>query len=105
VRGQWPESTSRPRRRDDVPAVPMDDNLAVYDGEGLLILLNVAAAAVWQCCDGATTFADIVADLGRRHDGDATVIAQDAWHTVRRLTGLGLIWEESEATGRAPGPG
>ena len=92
VRSEWPEATSRPCRR-DVPAVPMDDNLAVYEG-GQLILLNVGAAEVWDCCDGATTFADIVADLGRRHDVDSAVIAEDAWHTVRRLTGLGLLEEE-----------
>jgi Coenzyme PQQ synthesis protein D (PqqD) len=96
MRSQWPESTARPCRRDDVPAVPMDDNLAVYEG-GLLILLNVGAAAVWSRCDGATTFQDIVADLGRRHEVDAGLVAQDAWYTVRQLAGLGLIREGSEA--------
>jgi hypothetical protein len=96
VRIDWPESTSRPCRVEETPAVSMDENLAVYK-DGHLILLNVSAAAVWSRCDGATTFEDIVEDLGHRHDADVALIAEDAWHTVRRLAGLGLIHAESGA--------
>jgi hypothetical protein len=99
VQDEWPVAQSRPRRRDGASAVPLDDNLAVYDEVGqLLILLNVGAAAVWERCDGATTFGDIASDLIRAHTGDAEAIAQDAWLTVRKLAEMGLV---SDAAGAA----
>ena len=105
MRGEWPERGSRPRRREGSPAVPLDDNLALYDDVGhLLILLNVAAAAVWTRCDGAATFEEIVADLASSHAGDVDEITQDAWLTVRRLAELGLVDELAEDTAGAAGP-
>jgi Coenzyme PQQ synthesis protein D (PqqD) len=98
VRPDWPEAGSRPRRREGAAGVPLDDNLAVYDEVGqLLILLNVAAAAVWERCDGTSTFGDITADLARAHTGDAAAIAEDAWVTVRKLAELGLVADPDEA--------
>jgi coenzyme PQQ synthesis protein D (PqqD) len=77
--------------------VPLDDNVAVYDEVGhLLILLNVGAAAIWERCDGVATFDEIVAGLAASHHGDVDVIAEDAWHTVRKLTELGLVEEPAE---------
>ncbi len=85
--------------------MPLDDNLALYDDVGqLLILLNVAAAAVWTRCDGAATFEEIVADLASSHAGDVDEITQDAWLTVRRLAELGLVDELAEDTAGAAGP-
>lgn len=97
MRSEWPEPTARPRRRDGAQAVPLDDNLALYDGDGQqLILLNTGAAAVWTRCDGVTTFDEIVADLERTHEGDVRLITDDAWHTVRKLAGLGLLEEPTD---------
>ncbi len=106
MRSEWPVPTSRPRRRDGAPAVPLDDNLALYDNGGqLLILLNVSAAAVWTRCNGDTTFDEIVGDLAQSHEGDLSQIADDAWHTVRKLSELGLLeeatQEEAERAGSA----
>ena len=40
-------------RLDGAAAVELDDNVALYDDVGqLLILLNMSAAAVWERCDG-----------------------------------------------------
>ncbi len=97
MRAEWPEALSRPSRRDGVSGVPLDDNLALYDEVGqLLILLNVGAAAVWERCDGTATFGDITAGLARAHTGDAAAIAEDAWLTVRKLAELGLVTDAAE---------
>ena len=105
MRGEWPESESRPRRRTGSPAVSLDDNLALYDDVGqLLILLNVAAAAVWTRCDGVATFDQIVAGVASSHAGDLDEIAEDVWLTMRRLAELGLVVEVVEDTAHAAGP-
>jgi hypothetical protein len=97
VRADWPDRASRPRRRDGATSVSLDDNVALYDEVGrVLILLNVGAAAVWERCDGQTVFADLTADLVRSHAGDAQVIAEDAWLTVRKLTELGLVADAAD---------
>ena len=92
-----------PRRRPGASAVELDDNVAVYDDVGqLLILLNAGAAAVWERCDGATTFADLVGTLTVSHvDESPDAIEQDAWQTVRKLADLGLV--EDAAPGAATG--
>ena len=59
-----------PTRRAGASTVELDDNVAVYDDVGqLLILLNTSAAAVWEHCDGATTVDDMVRGLGGRAPG------------------------------------
>ena len=83
----------------------LDDNLAVYDGVGqLLILLNVSAAAVWEGCDGSTTFGALVGHLVEAHADDddadaAAAIAADAWQTVRKLAELGLVENAAPGAG------
>ncbi len=85
--------------------MPLDDNLAVYDDVGhLLILLNVAAAAVWMRCDGVAAFDEIVAGLVSSHPGDIDEITEDVWRTVRRLAELGLVDELAGDTAHAAGP-
>jgi hypothetical protein len=93
VRAEWPDALSVPRRRPGAAGVELDDNVAVYDEVGqLLILLNPGAAAVWERCDGATTFAELARTLAAAHTEDPPeAIAQDAWLTVRRLADLGLL--------------
>jgi hypothetical protein len=87
-----------PRRRPGAAGVQLDDNLAVYDDVGqLLILLNAGAAAVWERCDGTTSFGDLVADLARAHSGESpSAIEEDAWRTVRQLAEMGLVDEAGE---------
>jgi len=81
-------------RRDTV-AVPLDDNLAVYDDVGqLMILLNTSAAAVWQLCDGTRTLDEVVRALAEAHGAsaaDAEVIGEDVRLTVDKLVELGLV--------------
>jgi hypothetical protein len=79
--------------------VPLDDNVALYDDVGqLLILLNASAAAVWERCDGVTTYAAMVAELAEAHGADTADIEDDVWQTVRKLAELGLV---EDATARS----
>jgi len=81
-----------PQRRTGASAVPLDDNLAIYDDvDQLLILLNPSAAAIWEFCDGVTTADDMVEKLGRTFVGDPALIREDVNATLDRLEELGLI--------------
>jgi Coenzyme PQQ synthesis protein D (PqqD) len=92
VPAEWPTAETRPRRREGASAVELDDNLALYDDVGqLLILLNTSAASVWELCDGAVTIDDMVQALVEAHDADAGVIELDVRQTVRKLADLGLL--------------
>ena len=85
--------------------MPLDDNLALYDNGGqLLILLNLSAAAVWRRCNGETTFDQIVRDLAQSHEGDRSLIAHDAWHTIRKLSELGLLEDATQEEAERAGP-
>jgi hypothetical protein len=98
VHPDWPGGGARPQRRHDgAAAVELDDNLALYDDVGqLLIMLNSSAAAVWQRCDGATTLDDMVHELTAAYHADAEAapaLAEDVRLTVRKLAELGLVAE------------
>ena len=90
---EWPDGCSRPVRRDSAVGVELDDNVALYDTAGqLLIMLNSSAAAVWERCDGATTLEEMVGKLAEAHRADdAGAIAEDVRLTVRKLAELGLV--------------
>lgn len=94
----WPESSSVPVRREGAEGVALDDNIAVYDDVGqLLILLNASAGAVWNLCDGTTTVAEMVQELAETYPEDARVIGGDVRETLRKLAELGLVAEGSGA--------
>src|ERR1700722_8111563 len=99
-----PGVLSWPARRPGSSAVELDDNLAVYDDVGqLLILLNTSAAAVWERCDGRTAIGDMVGALAAAHGADADDIAEDVRRTVAKLAELGLVTEAGPGTGGSPG--
>ncbi len=82
----------RPARRLGASTVELDDNVAVYDDVGqLLILLNTSAASVWERCDGTTTLDDMVRQLQAAHPDDAADIGEDVRQTVGKLVELGLV--------------
>ena len=97
--GEAPVQAERPRaarplRRGGASAVELDDNVALYDEVGqLLILLNTSAAAVWELCDGATTVDEMVRALAEAHGHEPTpaVIREDVRQTVGKLAELGLV--------------
>ncbi len=94
----WPEADSVPVRREGASAVELDDNLAVYDDVGqLMILLNSSAGAVWNLCDGSTTVASMIRELAETFPDQASVIGEDVRETLRKLAELGLVDQGSEA--------
>jgi hypothetical protein len=96
---EWPESSSVPVRREGASAVELDDNLAVYDDVGqLMILLNSSAGTVWNLCDGSTTVGEMIRALGEAYPDEASVIGDDVRQTLRKLAEIGLVSE-----GPAPG--
>jgi hypothetical protein len=93
-----------PLRRTAASTVELDDNVAVYDDVGqLLILLNTSAAAVWERCDGTTPVDDMVRELAAAHGADATEIALDVRQTVDKLMELGLVVRATGSGGSSPG--
>jgi hypothetical protein len=97
---------SRPHRRDGTAAVELDDNLALYDDVGqLLVLLNPGAASIWELCDGATTLDEMVCILVETHGEDASAIEDDVHQTVRKLADLGLVVGAATDSGRTADPG
>jgi hypothetical protein len=105
VPAEWPNGGLRPARRDGASAVELDDNVALYDEVGqLLILLNTSAAAVWERCDGTTTVDDIARLLADAHPTEAAVIGEDVRQTVGKLAELGLVVDAAAGTaGVLPG--
>jgi hypothetical protein len=94
VNAEWPQAGSVPVRREGATAVELDDNVAVYDDVGqLLILLNSSAGSVWKLCDGSTTVDEIVEALGEVYPEEASVIADDVRETLRKLAEMGLVSE------------
>ncbi|HEX4128375.1 MAG TPA: PqqD family protein [Acidimicrobiales bacterium] len=93
-----------PLRRTGASTVELDDNLAVYDDVGqLLILLNTSASAVWERCDGTTPVDDMVRELAAAHGTDATEIALDVRQTVDKLMELGLVVQATGSGTSSPG--
>jgi hypothetical protein len=102
---EWPTADSRPVSRRGASTVELDDNIAVYDEVGqLLILLNSSAASVWALCDGSTTTEAMVKGLAATHPDHADVIGEDVRQTLRKLAELGLVSDTSDAD-EAAAPG
>ena len=80
--------------RPDLSAVPLDDNVAIYDEVGqALVMLNLSASAVLERCDGATTFEAMVRDLAEHHKEDVDTVREDVRYTLRKLASIGLVAE------------
>ncbi len=98
---EWPATDSMPVGRAGA-SVELDDNVAVYDEIGqLLILLNSSAAAVWRSCDGRTSVEALVEGLAAAHPDDVDVIGDDVGQTLRKLAELGLVSDASDASAQS----
>jgi hypothetical protein len=94
----WPEPSSVPVRREGASGVALDDNIAVYDDVGqLMILLNSSAGAVWNLCDGSTTVAEMVLELAETHPEEAALIGDDVRETLRKLAEIGVVSDGPQA--------
>ena len=99
VERPWPDADSVPVRREGTSGTELDDNIAVYDAVGrLMILLNPSAGEVWNLCDGSTTVGEMVATLAGTYPDQAELIGDDVVATLRRLAEIGLVSERPEAS-------
>jgi hypothetical protein len=81
-------------RRGSTTSLPLSGKVGVYDEVGhSLLILNAAAAAIWEFCDGSATFQQIVAELAARHETGSEFIRDDVAETLRKLSSLGLVVE------------
>lgn len=88
----WPLPSSLPLARPDLTPVELDDNVAIYDDQGqVLVLFNSTAHAVLERCDGQTAFEDIVSDLADLYAERPELIVEDASRTLRKLSSMGLV--------------
>jgi hypothetical protein len=91
---EWPTPGSMPRARPGISSTQLDDNVAIYDEVGqVLVMLNATASAVLDCCDGSTTFDAMVAQLAQRHSTSVDSIREDVRRTLRKLASMGLVSE------------
>jgi hypothetical protein len=103
---EWPEAGTVPVRREGASAVELDENVAVYDDVGqLLILLNSSAGSVWKLCDGSTTVDEMVEALGEAYPEEAAVIGADVRETLRKLADMGLVSDGPAAPAAPAAPG
>jgi hypothetical protein len=59
-----PDELSKPLVREDVQYRELDDGGVVYDTSAERIhTLNLTAAYIWNCCDGAHTLSEIASEL------------------------------------------
>lgn len=73
-------------------AVALEEHVGLYhEQRGELVLLNETAAAVWECCDGRTDVATIVAELADRYSAPAQIIGEEVRSTLGKLAELGLV--------------
>ena len=80
-----------PRRR-RVPWRTLDTEALVVDvSGGTLYPLNSVAARIWELCDGARSFEDIVHALAREFDAEDAVIRRDAERFIDELTAARLV--------------
>ena len=76
-----------------------DTETALFEGEAVVFReatksihrLNASAAAVWVCCDGETTVAEMVAELGEVFATSANETEQVVLEALGQLAELGLL--------------
>ena len=78
------------RREEDLLVRPLSDETLVYDlKRDQAHCLNATAAAVWQCCDGRTSVAQLAAMLGRECNIGAA--ENVVWLALRQLQKARLL--------------
>src|SRR4051794_35534779 len=88
-----------PARGEHVHDVVLDGEAVLLDQrDNRLHLLNVTATLLWQLYDGATTLAELAAELSAELGGDERTILSDLVAISRHLGAEGLL------AGIAPAP-
>ena len=65
----------RPKTRPGLVQAHLEGDLAVYDPHAQeMLVLNQSAQAIWSCCDGTGTVAEIVADIVAVYGADPETV-------------------------------
>ncbi len=90
---------SKPRIRDDVTLVELDQEAVVYDPlSGLVHYLNPMASLVFQLCDGSATVKETTAELADANEVEPEAIASDVRKLVQQFRDQGLVVPSAGAT-------
>ncbi len=82
----------RPRRRADLEAFPVADELVlVPPTTDKVYALNASGAAIWDLCDGSRSLLDIHEELKSRFEGDDVEILGDLSAALFELQSFGLV--------------
>jgi hypothetical protein len=89
----------RPQVRPALAHAQLEGELAVYDPQAQeMLVLNQSAQAVWSCCDGTGTVAEIVADIVDVFGAEAGAVKGQVCELVADWSRRGLLVTP------APGP-
>jgi len=93
-------TAKKPKTRDDVVLVEIDDEALVYDPESEGVdYLNASAKLVFQLCDGTATPAQTASQIAEAVGAPIETVQSDVQLAVQRLGDLGLLERPTEATG------
>ena len=79
------------RRRDGVRAENSEAGLVLIGVDGRSYALNPTAQALWELCDGDTTFEEIVEAVCEVSSTNREIIASDVRRLLHDLLALGLV--------------
>ena len=86
---------SRPLRSPAVATEEFDGEAVLYDErDGAVHVLNATAALVWQCLDGETTIAELIAELAAAYEADEATISEGVVAMTSDLAEKGLLTAE-----------
>ena len=87
----WDEST-RPAVRSDLQYRELEDGGVIYDTAAEKIhTLNVTAAYIWNCCDGAHTLSEIASELNQHVNVPPEQALKDVSEALTYFHGQGLL--------------
>ena len=82
----------RPRARAEVSAVPLDDELVLYDPHTLeAFVLNPTAARIWTLCDGSRSAAAIAKELSTLYGLGRQQTLEDVCEFIDDMRRAGLL--------------
>ncbi len=96
--------TILPRARPEVTQTDIDDEIILYNpADGATHALNLAAALVWELCDGTSTLDGIAAEVASDFNIALAQASGDVEALVARLYALGLVEGVNTATASRQG--
>lgn len=85
----------RPRRRVDIIAREIEDEILLYDPQqNSTHLLNPIAAAIWELCDGTRTPEETAEEIVHVLPADRQAVLSDVKRIIQEFSENGLLQKE-----------